>query len=627
MGWVNIGILGGLAAAAIPVIVHLLRSRRYEQADLGSLRFLRQVLRETARWRKLQNLLLFLCRFLIILLLTCLFARPFLTRPGSEDADVEVAVLADVSRSTEGRTLGGPVSGFVREEIQRIQSNLPEGARLTLAAFADDVVEIQTPDGLSGPPRGRTDYARALNWARDRLSSSGARYREIIVVTDMQASGLPPAPLSNWPDRLPVRVCATPVPKSLNLGIQGVHCLTPYTVTDVGLRLDLHVSGEPAGTTLVSTLKLDDGALQRETYPCRSGSRRIELPCPASGDLAGTVSLETDDAYPGDDSSCFAFRIRRPARVLLIEEGNISGDAESGVHYLETALRLARFSGGASAFQPVVGHDSATLSEYDVVVLCNPDDPGSSFANRLRDFVTAGGGAVLFLGDRTDVGACARLRRAGLIRAAIEPKPVPVPMPLERWDSRHPALSAFASRETGNLSRLVLRDAFTVRPETDVTVLAELTNGTPAMMTSVLGQGRVVVVTNPCDRTWTSWCTERIFVPLMRELFRFAAAQGDDDDPVPGRIESIHEPLGVGRHPGSPPVIIVPDPREMDMSRCDETTFRTRLGIGPKPDRSAWSEEGLPAGRERPRELWPWLALVLLVLLVCETFLADRGRT
>jgi hypothetical protein len=153
IGWVNMSILAGLAAVAVPVVIHLLRSRRFQVADLGTLRFLREAIEESARWRRLRDLLLLLLRLLAIILLTGLFARPFFTRRDkASDRDQETVVLVDVSGSLAGNLLGEKAWDTVRRRVDEVLKDLPDSGRVTLAAFAGSVREIPDWEAFKATP-------------------------------------------------------------------------------------------------------------------------------------------------------------------------------------------------------------------------------------------------------------------------------------------------------------------------------------------------------------------------------------------------------------------------------------------------------------------------------------------
>ena len=58
MQFIQFGMLGALAALAIPIIIHLMFRQRARLVDLGTLQFLKVVLRDNARRRRLEALAL-----------------------------------------------------------------------------------------------------------------------------------------------------------------------------------------------------------------------------------------------------------------------------------------------------------------------------------------------------------------------------------------------------------------------------------------------------------------------------------------------------------------------------------------------------------------------------------------
>src|ERR671935_2441464 len=77
MSFLNPFFLLGLAALAVPVLVHLVRRTRARKVQFPALVFVRQVPQRTIRRRTLQNILLLLLRCLAILLIVIAFTRPF----------------------------------------------------------------------------------------------------------------------------------------------------------------------------------------------------------------------------------------------------------------------------------------------------------------------------------------------------------------------------------------------------------------------------------------------------------------------------------------------------------------------------------------------------------------------
>ena len=80
----NLALLGGLAAIAAPILIHLLLKRKSQRMKFSTVQFFLKQDEQSMRKRKLRNLLLLATRVLLFALIVLAFARPFL--PGGEAA-------------------------------------------------------------------------------------------------------------------------------------------------------------------------------------------------------------------------------------------------------------------------------------------------------------------------------------------------------------------------------------------------------------------------------------------------------------------------------------------------------------------------------------------------------------
>ena len=74
--------LAGLAAAAGPILVHLMNRRRFRTVDWAAMQFLREAVRQSRRVLHLRDLLLLLLRTAVVLLFGLAMARPFVASTG-----------------------------------------------------------------------------------------------------------------------------------------------------------------------------------------------------------------------------------------------------------------------------------------------------------------------------------------------------------------------------------------------------------------------------------------------------------------------------------------------------------------------------------------------------------------
>ena len=94
--------LAGLAAIAVPVIIHLIHRERRVVVEFPSLMFLQRIPYRSVRRQKLRHILLLVLRCLALALLVAAFARPFFERQHralSSTGSREVVVLLDRSSS------------------------------------------------------------------------------------------------------------------------------------------------------------------------------------------------------------------------------------------------------------------------------------------------------------------------------------------------------------------------------------------------------------------------------------------------------------------------------------------------------------------------------------------------
>src|SRR5687768_15550183 len=92
----------GLAALAIPVLLHLIQREKKQILHFPSLMFVRQIPYKSVQRRRIHNWLLLMVRLAALALIVFAFARPFLARETNIVAGTgarEVVVLLDNSYS------------------------------------------------------------------------------------------------------------------------------------------------------------------------------------------------------------------------------------------------------------------------------------------------------------------------------------------------------------------------------------------------------------------------------------------------------------------------------------------------------------------------------------------------
>src|SRR3954452_17917332 len=95
--------LAGLAAIAVPVIIHLINRERKVVVEFPSLMFLQKIPYRSVRRQKIRHLLLLALRCLALAIIVAAFARPFFSKTKNASAATtgarEVVIALDRSYS------------------------------------------------------------------------------------------------------------------------------------------------------------------------------------------------------------------------------------------------------------------------------------------------------------------------------------------------------------------------------------------------------------------------------------------------------------------------------------------------------------------------------------------------
>jgi hypothetical protein len=255
-------------------------------------------------------------------------------------------------------------------------------------------------------------------------------------------------------------------------------------------------------------------------------------------------------------------------------------------------------------------------------------DLPASDAKALADYVNHGGGLVVFTGDRVAADGVAPLVEAGLgVGQVVGPESSPArPWRLDRWEPAHPLLRPFAEPEHGDIRRPAFDSITKIVPDPSARILARFRGGEPALLERSVGRGKVVWFTSSCDRAWGDWPRGRMFLPMVHQMVAYASGRLDGG-PARSELASAGQAPGLVEAEGFLRVVNS-DPFESETARCTPQEFADRYGFA-LPEVKAVAAKPRPASgtvddRLRGDEIWPWLALGLIGVLMFEQFLANR---
>lgn len=531
--------LAGLAALAIPVLIHLSSRPRKRVVEFPSLMFLEQVEYQDASKRRLRHILLFILRCLALIFLAGAFARPFLDRTDAPatapDGGREVVVLLDRSESMAA----GDRMARAREAVASVAEGLTRGDRATLVVFdhgaaavnraTDQGAVLRAAADTVRPGAAGTRYGPALRLAESILSGSPLPRRELVLVSDFQRTGWDPEAAARMPAGTEIRTLAVGEPVANTFVADARFGRERFSGRDrvrVGATVAHRAegsggTGSTAGAVeLPVELVLDGRVVASRTVSVRpGGAATVEFDPVTLPDRAvrGTVRAGSD-GLPGDNAFHFVLNAGRSLQVLVVEPRT-----DAGATGRRDALYLTRALGVSQDYDvsTVVADRLAgtALAGFDVVVV-NGADPGG--AARLQDFAAAGGGVVLVLGPRSRARTWAG---TGLLPGTLRgTRDAEVGTALTALRSEHPVFQGFRSG-TGGLTAARFYRYRELAPHDSVEVLARFDDGTPALAATAVGRGRVLTLTSPLDGQWNDLVLQPGFVPLVHQMIRYASGR------------------------------------------------------------------------------------------------------
>ena len=527
-------VLVGLAALAIPVLIHLIQRERKRVVEFPSLMFLRKIPYQSVRRRRIRDVLLLMMRLAALALIVFAFARPFFRTDtlaaAAQNGAREAVILLDTSYSMEYGDRWTKAQAAARDAIR----GLKPGDRASLVLFSSgaDVAVRSAGDrsrleaGLAtakvGP--GATRYAPALKLAGSLLAESPLPQREIILISDFQRRGWDQTP-GKEDVRLPDRTTLTPVnvasaEETSNLAV------TPISLTRT--RFENHdrvavtagvVNHSPKPASNVPLSLLVDGqsiqTLTASIAPHGSASVTFSPFTVASRNMRGTVKL-ANDAILRDNVFDFVVSPSEPVRVTLISRPG--SDRETLFLLRALAIdeepRIELTERTPTTFSDADARAAAVVIVDDVQV---PDD----LADRLTRFVTGGGGLLVALGQHATWPAHSAATLPA-VPADVVDRTTGTPLRLGGLEYSHPVFELFRAPRSGDFSAARFYEYRAVTQPAGQ-VLARFDDGAPALLERKIGAGRVLLWTSALDMDWSDLPVKPVFLPFISTVTKYLA--------------------------------------------------------------------------------------------------------
>jgi hypothetical protein len=539
--------LFGLAAASLPVLIHLLNRRRLKRIKFPAVRFILLSQKRISRSYRLRHWLLLALRTLAVVFLALLLANPiFQTGAGlfAGGGPVTLVVLLDNSLSMRW---SGDGDGFkqAKEAAKLLISALNDGDRAALIStnvtdkdvvrlksqkdvLLKDVDAIEIADGTA-------DLPATLGKAYELLNQPAGE-KEIRLITDMALTGwdqFSVGGLKQVDPSIPLKLIHVGgLPPTLNgsvkeirLGGQGVGVNLP-----IQIEASLVNFGASEIKDVLVQLSIDGQNKEQKlaTIPPKgetsvSFQTRLNQP----GAHTGQVTLKKE-GLAGNAVAHFTLDAQDKLKVLIVDGDPQTSLAQSETFFLSRALNPTG-ERDSSLFLPTVilsdGLNAATLDGYQVVILCNVGVVPDGFAAKLQNYLRQGGGLLVFAGDKLQAESYNQ-KFAQVLPAQLTDKklgPEAGGEKIEKLDLNHPALRMLADPILQESLKSARVWGYLRAGTAGKNVLISLANGDPLLLEQRAGAGKVMLLPSSADRDWTDLPVKTVYLPLIQSLTQYLA--------------------------------------------------------------------------------------------------------
>ena len=673
----------GLAAIAVPVIIHMIQRERKEVLEFPSLMFVRKIPFHSFRRQRIRHWFLLLLRCAALALLMLAFARPFFRAAALAavtDGAREVVILLDRSYSMGYADRWDRAKDAARDAIDGLAAD--DRATLILFDSGAEAGPRSTTDraSLTGLVNnaelgaGVTRYGPALKLAEGIFEGSDLPRLEAVLITDFQRVGVESASGV----RFPSGTVLTPIGVGggdaavANVSVAGVLFNREYFSgrERVVVAARLTNRGAAPVTGLDVALEMDGREVETLTADLPpNGSTTVDFAAVTLGDapMAGAVRTAAD-ALPTDDVFNFVVTPGQVVRVLVVGSDRASTDANL---FLTRALGI----GTAPAFDVRTttsgGFDAADLEGRQVVILNDAPAPSGQTGEALEAFVEGGGGVLVVAGERSAWPADGPDLLPGVVGS-----------PADRdgrggsigfVDYSHPVFEVFAAPRSGDVTTARFFRYRPVEPGPAAVVLARFDDGNPALSERRVGRGTVLLWASSIDSYWNDLAKKPVYLPFVHRLTEYLGAY---TPPTPwfsaGQVLNLAEQevvLGTGGLAGAEYVVMSPsgaripvdvgeragfidldeqgfyevhdasaaetdpltlavnvDLAESDLSAVDPEELASALTgrVGGERADAAPPREVGAADLERRQAIWWYLLVAAFLLLVAETVVSNR---
>lgn len=414
MNFLYPGFLFLLLAVAIPILIHLFNFRKFKKVYFSNVQFLKAAKDEQASMSKLRDILILICRVLVIIFLVLAFAQPYFStgKEVNPEAGNLVNIYIDNSYSMEAVNKEGSLLDEAKRRAKELakQYALNDRFQLTTNDFEgrhQRVVSYEELVKLIDDVR-ISPIQRSLQQVINRQETADGGKRNVFsyILSDFQkAFSGKSAVASDQNDYLAlIRIHANTIP---NIAADSIWSLSPAHKPgeEEKFVVQLHNYGEEDGKDIAVKLVVNNqqrAAVRIDVPAGKSVNDTLTFSGLSSGWQKATLTIK-DYPIVFDDELKFTFKVGTGLTIL-----QISGDPEE--KYISSLFKADPYFKLTRMAESNVSYSS--FANYDLIVLSGLKTPSSGLAQQLKNYAQNGGSVVVFPDLGNDIAAFSSFLKA-----------------------------------------------------------------------------------------------------------------------------------------------------------------------------------------------------------------------
>ncbi len=527
--FLNKSFLIGIAAIALPVLIHFFARRKRKHIIFSSLIFLREMKTRQLKILKIREVLLLILRILALLFIVLSFSLPVITNKKLGSGSGSMLIMIDRSLSMNRNSVFEEAKAYA----EKIISSYGFKGDISLYLFPDDQDRILTgtsDDLISLIKREKVLFAKPvifkdLKRVRAYFEQKKVLNKELIIITDTQASTWMDENSSFITSDFNGRVYIVLVTGSVeNTAVTKV--MVKESVFSGKSKAENFITFRNFGKTylkdIMARMLVDDRPLVQKLISIAPGEQvriKFEIDNLTEGWHTGEIRLDQDD-FDFDNRRFFSFYIPGRSRVFIV------GKSKEDVIPIKLAIdpeldkqRSYVFYSGRSGW-------ADSLDLCSVLIFSNYPAFSSEESEKIYDFLKAGNGVFYIPGDDVDLRnlvSCDFWPGSDWIIGGLEKtgKQQDRYFRIRDVDTGHPLFSGvFQNKTKVNVRSPAVLKRLKLNARSGLNIIS-FTDRLPFIAEHAIGRGKFLFCSTGVERNWSDFAFTALFPVLINKAVSY----------------------------------------------------------------------------------------------------------